>query len=99
MTTITYWPSEGSPLKITDNLDSDAVQRRNSSHTSIPRVFLHGGGIVPGHLETRAAIGLRAWEEMGSSSQPSPEATAVLRVGMGMGMWAEESLLSQRLSF
>lgn len=28
MITIMYWPSEGSPLKITDNLDSDAVQRR-----------------------------------------------------------------------
>lgn len=50
------------------------------------------------HLETPAGIGLGAREEMGSSFQHSPEAMAVHKLGVGMGMWAEDSLPSQRLS-
>lgn len=62
-------------------------------HTSTPTVTLNCGGIVPGQWRLRAELGLGVWEELGSSAQPCPEAMAVLRVGVDMGMWVEKQNL------
>ena len=53
-------------------------------------VTLNCGYPVPGHLETRTGIGLGAWRETGSSSQPSPGTMAVLGGGIVVGMARRE---------
>ena len=111
MMPITCGSRGGNPMEITDKSwqwHSPGTGVHTSTPNSCPKrwqhccwasptVALSAGSIVAGHLETPAGAGLGAREETDSSFQPSPEATAVHKLGMGMGMWAEDSLPSQRL--
>lgn len=64
------------------------------SHTHTHR-YPECGGIVPGHVKMGLGQALEHGQKWAAPLSPAPEAMAVLRVGVGMGMWAEVNLPSQ----
>ena len=76
MMTISCGSHGSNPVEITDSLGGGTVQGPACTQAS-PTVVLSAGSIVAGHLETPAGTGLGAWEEMGSSFQPSDRKSVV----------------------
>lgn len=81
------WSRGGSPVETT--VLAVGSEGGTSSHTSTPTVT--PGGAVPGHAETRRGQVLEHGRKGAVPLSPAPQAMAVPRVGVGMGLGAEEN--------